>query len=236
MDPMTIGMLVGAGSSLLSGFMQSRANKRALKSAGQFTPERVSTQGYQDLYDKVSGANFDQPLYEGFQSSQRGAAMQNQRMYAQMGNPNLAAEATAMDRRSAQGSLFGALGQNNMQRFDMLSQIQGGISGIESQNVQASNAAKMSMLNMRSQMQQNSPWAQATSAIGGMAMGYGAQVSGQRAMQDNNMFNQRMFQSMFGRGQAGNQPQTMQFINQQRQLGGGLNMGLVPRPNTNPFG
>jgi hypothetical protein len=198
-DPMTIGMLVGAGSSLLSGFMQNRANKRAARMMDRFRPEEVSTAGYDELYNRVSGADFDRPLYQGFQNSQRGAAMQNQRMYAQMGNPALAAEATMMERRGAEGNLFNALGQNNLNRLGMLSNIEGARTGIQAQNVQARNAARMNALNFRAGMAQQAPGAQAISAIGGMAMGYGAQRSGQMFMQQQDQQNMAFFQSMFGR-------------------------------------
>jgi len=205
MDPMTIGMIAGAGSSLLSGFLQSRSNRRAARMMDRFTPEQVSTAGYDELYNRVAGANFDQPLYEGFQSSQRGAANQARRMYAQMGNPALAAEATAMERRSAQGALFGALGQSNIQRLGMLGNIQAARTGIESQNVQARNAARMNALNFRAGMAQNSPWAQAAGALGGMAVGFGAQRSGQQMMQAQRTEDMAFLERMFGQ----QRPQTL---------------------------
>lgn len=198
MDPMTIGMLAGAGSSLLSGFMQSRANKRAGRMMDRFNPEEISTAGYDELFNRVSGADFDRPLYQGFQNLQRGAAMQNQRMYSQMGNPALAAEANAMERRGSQASLFDALGQNNLNRLGMLSNIEGARTGIQAQNVQARNTARMNALNFRAGTMQQAPGAQAISAIGSMAMGYGAQRSGQRAMQQQGQQDRDFFQSMFG--------------------------------------
>jgi hypothetical protein len=165
----------------------------------RFTPEQISTAGYDELRARVEGANFDQPLYQGFQSSQRGAAAQAQRMYAQMGNPALAAEATAMDRRAAQASLFGALGQSNIQRLGMLGEIQAARSNIEAQNVQARNAARMNALNFRAGMAQNNPFAQALGALGGMAMGYGAQRSGQQMMQAQRAEDMAFMERMFGR-------------------------------------
>lgn len=198
MDPMTIGLLLGTGSSLLSGFMQSRSNRRAARMMDRFTPEQVSTAGFDELYNRISGADFDRPLYQGFQTSQRGAATQAQRMYAQMGNPALAAEATAMERRGAEANLFNALGESNVRRLGMLSGIEEARTNIQAQNVQARNAARMNALNFRAGLATQSPGAQAISAIGGMGMGYLAQRSGQQFMQQQNQQGMDFFSRMFG--------------------------------------
>ena len=182
MDPMTIGMIAGAGSSLLSAFMKNRSNKMAQRAARGYTPEEISTKGYDELYERVSGADFDRPMYQGYQNMMRGAASQAARIYSQLGNPALASDAAARERRSAQASLFEGLSQNNMQRLGMLANIEGARTGIQAQNVQARNAARVNELNLRVQSKMENPFAEAIGTIGGMAMGYLGQKSGQQFM------------------------------------------------------
>lgn len=179
---MLAATLVGAGSSLLSALIQNRSNKMAQRSIRGFTPEEISTSGYDQLYNRVAGADFDRSLYQGYQNTMRGAASQTARIYNQMGNPNLAGEIASRERRAAQASLFEGLSQNNIQRLGMLANIEGARTGIQAQNVQARNAARMNELNLRVQNKMNNPFAEAVGAIGGMAMGYMAQKSGQDFM------------------------------------------------------
>lgn len=201
MDPTTLSMLIGTGSSLLSGFMQSRAKKKAENALRGYEADQASTQGYDELMQRVSGANFDRPLYEGYQNTQRGSASQMQRMYAQMGmnNPALAAQAAASERRSAQANLFGALGENELRRLGMLSNLQGAKSNVEVSNMQARNQARFNVLNQRAQLSQESPWANAVGAIGSIAMSGLAQKAGQKQLNLQRGQDMAFFERIYGK-------------------------------------
>jgi hypothetical protein len=63
----------------------------------------------------------------------------------------------------------------------------------------------MNALNFRAGMAQNSPWAQAAGALGGMAVGFGAQRSGQQMMQAQRTEDMAFLERMFGQ----QRPQTL---------------------------
>lgn len=178
------------GTSLLGGFIQSRSNARAQRKLDRFKPEQVSTKGYDELYDRVNSSDFDRPLYTAFQNSQRGAAAQNQRIYAQQGNAALAADRTAADRRAAEGSLFEGVMGNNLNRMNMLANIQGQRSQVEQFNASSNNQARMNALNFRAQNAQNNPFVNALTTAGGIGMNYF------NTMGAENMFDRRRLEDM----------------------------------------
>jgi hypothetical protein len=244
MDPMTLSMLIGTGSSLLSGFMQKRAQKKAERTMQGYEADQVSTEGYDRLMERVSGADFDRSLYSGYQNMQRGAATQAQRMYSQMGNPALAAQAAQAERRNAQAGLFDALGENNLKRFGMLSNLQGAKSNVEVSNMQARNQARLNLMNQRAQMAQESPWANAVGAIGSIAMSGLSQRAGQQYADKTRMQDMEFFERMYGGANAVPVNTTQQFMQRRGMMAsapqpnatapgympGQFNMGLLPRP------
>jgi hypothetical protein len=187
---MLLGAAIGVGTSLLGGLIQSGVNRRTQRQLDRYRPEQVSTRGFDDLADRINGADFDRPLFNAFQNSQRGAAQQNQRIYAQQGNAALAADRTAADRRGAEGNLFEGVMANNMNRFGMLAGIQGQKSQVEMANVSANNQAKMQALNFRAQTSQNNPFVQGLTAAGGIAMNHFNTMGAER------MFDNRRAQDM----------------------------------------
>jgi hypothetical protein len=192
------------GTSLLGGFLQSRSNSRAQKQMDRFKPEQVSTKGYDELYNKVNSADFDRPLYTAFQNSQRGAAQQNQRIYAQQGNAALASDRTAADRRSAEGSLFEGVMGNNLNRMNMLSNIQGQRSQVEQFNVSSNNQARMNALNFRAQNAQNNPFVNALSTAGGIGMNYFNTMGAEKMFDNRRMQDMQFMSQMFNPGQSMN--------------------------------
>lgn len=243
MDPMTLSMLIGTGTSMLSGFMQSRAKKKAERAMRGYEAEQAPTEGYDRLMERVSGADFDRSLYSGFQNTQRGAAAQAQRMYAQMGNPAMAAQAAAAERRSSQANLFDALGENELRRLGMLSNIQSAKSNVEMANVQARNQARLNQMNMRAQMAQESPWANAIGAAGSIVMSGLSQRAGQNVMNAQRAEDMAFFERVYGGANNMSAPQAMantqNFMQRRGMMSSGgmmqtgmpgqINMGRLPK-------
>lgn len=194
---MLLGAAIGMGTSLLGGFLQSRSNARAQRQLDRFKPEQVSTKGYDELYNRVNSADFDRPLFTAFQNSQRGAAAQNARIYAQQGNAALATDRTAADRRAAEGSLFEGVMGNNLNRINMLSNIQGQRSQIEQFNVSANNQARMNALNFRAQNAQNNPLVNALTTAGGIGMNYFNTMGAERMFDNRRMQDMQFMNRMF---------------------------------------
>jgi hypothetical protein len=126
-----------------------------------------------------------------------------------------------------------------MQRLGMLANIEGARTGIQAQNVQARNAARVNELNLRVQSKMENPFAEAIGTIGGMAMGYLGQKSGQQfmakqqaaedlRMDQSSKMQQELLMRMFSRSGA---PTT---INAQVAPGMTMSQQIQPTPSSTP--